>query len=329
MNFSLTKLSPVPSTVKSSNRAFASLNVSAGFSLAILANIIWGSSFLASKYTLQAWGPFTASSLRFGVATVALFIVLSLMGRRIHVPAKKGQWLALITIATSGFGLLYPLQLAGLKYITSSLSAAIMLTSPLLVLVLGKIILKEQLSTQKWMALGLGVLGGSILLSAQGNAGIDLSSSKEFVVGSLLTLAAAMSLAVSVIATRKVSKELSTPSITVWTMAIGFLELTIAAFVFEENVLAAMTKNASLISWISLFFLALVCSAFCFFIWNSALAMTSPQEIASSMHVKTPTAILIGISIANERLNVEIILGTITVMCGVWLSQQKNIWRQK
>lgn len=330
MNFSLTKTHSAPThSVNKSVSFYPSLNVSTGFSLAILANIIWGASFLASKYTLQAWGPFTASSLRFGIATVALFVVLTLMGKKIDIPTKRGNWLSLITIATSGFGLLYPLQLGGLKYITSSLSAAIMLTSPLLVLVLGKVILKENLTTQKWIALSIGVFGGSILLSAQKNSVVDITSSEEFILGSLMTLAASLSLAISVIATRKLSRELSTPSITVWTMAIGFLELTVAAFIFEENILASLTKNAGLISWMALFFLALVCSAFCFFIWNSALAMTSPQEIASSMHIKTPTAVLIGISIGNESLSMEIILGTVLVMGGVWLSQQKTIWRIK
>lgn len=300
-----------------------------GFMLAMLANIIWGSSFLASKYTLQAWGPFTASSLRFGIATIVLYAALCILGRKIQTPRSTKQWVRLIIIATSGFGFLYPLQLAGLSFVSSSLSAAIMLTSPLLVVIFGKIALKEKLNNQKWVALGLGVIGGAILLSARNNAGLGLISSTEFITGTLLTLGASASLAVSVIVTRQLSQELPSASITVWTMAIGFLELTIAAFIFEENVLGAITRNASLISWMSLFFLALVCSAFCFFIWNTALAMTSPQEIASSMHIKTPTAVLIGLWIAGEQINLQVILGTTLVMLGVWISQQKNLWSRK
>jgi len=331
MNTSVLKRdSLLPNTETTNSKSATTLNLRTGFLLALLANVIWGASFLASKYTLQAWGPFTASSLRFGIATIALFVVLTLMGKKIELPSTKKQWLTLTILATSGFGLLYPMQLAGLKYISSSLSAAIMLTSPLLVLVLGRIVLKESLTTQKWIALGLGVFGGAILLSNQNGNQAALIKSTEFIVGSLLTLIAAGCLAVSVIATRKLSKDLQTASITLWSMAIGFFELTVAAFIFEENVLAAFTQNASLMSWMALFFLALVCSAFCFFIWNAALAMTSPQEIASSMHIKTPTAVLIGICIANESLTLQICLGITLVMAGVWLSQQKNnIWSKK
>lgn len=298
--------------------------MSTGFVLAIIANILWGASFLASKYTLQAWGPFTSSAIRFGIATSCLFIALKVMNKKIDVPKNIHEWLGLLLIGTTGFGMLYPLQLAGMKFIASSLSAAIMLTSPLLVLLFSQAILQERLSTLKWIALGLGVVGGSILISST-SGNINLEFNSDFIYGSILTLLSATSLAASVIATRKHSKHFSSSSLTFWSMAIGFFELTIAAFIFEENVLASINQNANLLSWMSMFFLAIVCSAFCFFIWNYALSKTSPQEIASSMHIKTPTAVLIGVCIANEKLTTSIVVGTSLVMLGVWLSQQKKI----
>lgn len=303
------------------------LKFSTGFILGILANILWGASFLASKHTLQAWAPFTASGLRFGLATIALFLIFKLLGKKTEVPANSRQWIGLIVIATTGYGALYPLQLAGLKYISSGLSAAIMLTAPLLVLIFGKTFLKERLTLQKWFALGLGVIGGSILLFSSSGIG-DLNLSSDLVFGAGLTFLSAASLAVSVITTKKFSNDFSSTTLTFWSMAIGFIQLSIAAFIFEENVLASIGQKTSLLAWMSLVFLALVCSAFCFFIWNYALSKTSPQEIASSMHIKTPTAVLIGVLIANEALTSEIIVGTLLVMCGVWLSQQK-VWRWK
>ena len=296
-----------------------------GFVLAIVANILWGTSFLASKYTLQAWGPFTSAALRFGIATVCLIGILKAMKRKIETPETLGQWFGLIVIATSAFGVLYPMQLAGLKFIPSSLSAAIMLMSPMAVLLLSRIILKERLSTLKYVALIFGVVGGGVLISStSNNFSVDINS--DFFWGTLLTLASAVSLAISAIATRKYSKEISSASITFWTMAIGFLELSLAAFFFEENVLATISNNANTLSVVSLFFLAFVCSAFCFYIWNHALSKASPQEIASSMHIKTPTAVLLGVFIANEELTSTVIVGTALVMFGVWLSQQKKIW---
>lgn len=180
---------------------------SSGFVLAIVANILWGTSFLASKYTLQAWGPFTSSALRFGIATVCLLGILKVMKKRIDMPENSKQWIGLIVIATSAFGFLYPMQLAGLKFIPSSLSAAIMLISPLAVLLLSRAVLKERLSKLKYIALMFGVVGGGILLSSTSQS-ISIDFNSEFVWGTFLTLASAVSLAISAIATRKYSKDI-------------------------------------------------------------------------------------------------------------------------
>lgn len=300
-------------------------NFSQGFVLAIVANILWGTSFLASKYTLQAWGPFTSAAMRFGIATICLLFILKGLKRKIEMPEDTREWIGLLIIATSAFGVLYPMQLAGLKFIPSSLSAAIMLISPIAVLLLGRLVLNERLSKLKYLALMFGVVGGAVLLSST-SRGLSIDLSSDFVLGLFLTLAAAVSLAVSAIFTRKYSTNLSSATITFWTMAIGFVELTLAAFIFEENILATIHTNSNMISWLSLFFLAFVCSAFCFYIWNHALSKASPQEIASSMHIKTPTAVLLGVVIANEELTSTVIMGTALVMFGVWLSQQKNLW---
>lgn len=302
--------------------------INTGFILAILANVLWGASFLASKYTLQAWGPVTASALRFAIASIAFFIFVTLLGKKIERPKNISEWMSLFLIGTSGFGILYPLQLAGLKYISSSLSAAIMLTSPLIVLVLGRTVLGEKLSPYKWASLGLGIIGGSILLFSR-NGAENFSLNSDFLVGSLLTLASASSLALSVIVTRKNSSKFSSVSITFWSMAIGFIELSLAAFIFEKNTMPYLFENSNIMSWLALVFLALVCSAFCFFIWNAALAKTSPQEIASSMHIKTPTAVIIGLFIANETLGFQGFVGTTLVMAGVWLSQRNFKWRKQ
>jgi drug/metabolite transporter (DMT)-like permease len=303
-------------------------SVNSGFMLAIVANILWGTTFLASKYTLQAWGPFTSAALRFGIATFCVYAILKGLKRKIELPQDSKQWVGLLIIATTAFGVLYPMQLAGLKFIPSSLSAAIMLISPLVVLLLGRVVLKEHLSKIKYLALVFGIIGGGILISST-SSGISIDLNSDFVVGSLLTLAAAVSLAISTIATRIYSNDISSANITFWTMAIGFVELTLAAFFFEENVLATINVNSNTISWLSMFFLAFVCSAFCFYIWNHALSKASPQQIASSMHIKTPTAVLIGVFIANEQLTGPVVAGTALVMFGLWISQKENLWGVK
>ena len=127
--------------------------INKGLIAAMMANVLWGTSFLASKYTLESWGPFTASALRFAFASTFIYFGLKVFKKQIQTPSTLFDWIWLILCAASGFGILYPLQLTGLKFISSGFSAAIMLLAPILVLSLGFFILKEKFTFNKVLAL--------------------------------------------------------------------------------------------------------------------------------------------------------------------------------
>jgi drug/metabolite transporter (DMT)-like permease len=294
-----------------------------GFTLAMFANVLWGTSFLASKYTLQAWGPFTASALRFAVALVVMAAAFPFAGFKIQIPKTRTELASLLTVGLSGFGLLYPLQLSGLALISSGLSAAIMLTSPLFVIALGAVLLKESVSLRKVLALALGLLGGCVLIFSGGNSVFKTGS--NVALGSLLTVVASLSLAFSVIATRKASAHMHSANITFWSMLFGLL--LISPFSIRELANGG-SFNPSALSILSLLYLSIVCSAICFMIWNRAIARSTPKELATTMHIKTPAAVVLGVMIAGETLSLAMIIGTAIVGFGVWLSQSKQVRKQ-
>lgn len=289
-----------------------------GFQLALIANILWGTSFLASKYTLQTWGPFTASALRFLLALPIMAVALPRLGFALRLP-KKDELIGLALVGLTGFGFLYPLQLAGLTKISSGLSAAIMLTSPLFVIAFGHLLLKEAISARKIVALGLGLFGGLILLNIFGS-NISLTDS-DFLAGVGLTFAASVSLALSAIATKKIAHKVNAANLTFWSIAIGLVVLVpLAAFESVKTGINLPTTQ----SFLALLYLAVICSALCFFIWNRAIARSTPKELATTMHVKTPTAVLLGVGIAGELLSAQLIIGTLVVAFGVYLSQSER-----
>jgi drug/metabolite transporter (DMT)-like permease len=294
-----------------------------GFVLAFAANLIWGTSFLASKYTLGAWGPFTASALRFAIAMVGMVFLFPALGFSIQVPRTWSSWKGVLIVGLTGFGLLYPLQLTGLTHIPSSLSASIMLTSPLFVLLLNFFWMKETLSNYKILAIIIGMLGGVLLISPANLAGQAWSSEalSQLLTGSLLTIGASLSLAISVIATRSALKELNSASLTFWSMTVGVVLLL--PFALLEHP-ASSSEISSSTALTALVFLALVCSVLAFMMWNRAIGLTSPQHLASTMHVKTPVAVVLGVLVAGEHLTATIVLGTAMIAFAVWLSQRSG-----
>lgn len=293
----------------------------APFMAALVANIIWGSSFFASKITLLAWEPITASAIRFAIATLAIFIGLRFSKRQIRLPLQAKDWGYIVATATVGFGILYPIQLMGLKHISSGLSAAVMLLSPLVVVALSFKIFSESLSITKLFALGLGVLGGLILLgSRQG----FMESTDVLYAGIALTFGAAVCLALSVVFTKKLGGRIDSGSLTFWAMGIGFLELCLLAFIFEKHSFSNILNTNHSESWAAVIFLGIVCTALCFFLWNWAVTSSSAKDIASTMHIKTPTAVLLGTLAGGEQITLSILLGSIVVSLGIWFSQRPS-----
>ncbi len=294
-----------------------------GFLLALVANLIWGTSFLASKVTLSFWGPFTASALRFTLAILIMVVLFPMMKRSIAIPKTRDGLKNIFLVGMTGFGFLYPLQLEGLREIPSSLSASIMLTSPLFVLLLATGLMKEPLSRPKIAAIMIGILGGILLINPMntdmGTWGTDALF--HLAKGALFTFLASASLAFSVIATRKASKELDSYSLTFWSMVIGLIFLLPFAF-FEAT---PVRGEGSLLMGIgALGYLAVICSVLAFVTWNQAIRLAPPQNLASPMHIKTPIAVLLGVGLAHEPLTFAVVLGTICVSLAVWISQTSS-----
>ncbi len=296
---------------------------SKGFILAVLANLLWGTSFYASKVTLKFWGPFTASVLRFTLAILAMLFVFPLFRKSIAIPKSRRLWGRILLIALSGFGLLYPLQLKGMTLISSSVSACIMLTSPLFVLLIATGMFKESLSNQKLVAIALGIVGGTFLISPGGLSSPvwNINGVSQLMIGIGLTLLASICLAVSVLATKSACKELDAYSLTFWSMTLGLFMLLPFALGEHQPLFPSESPYQALLA---LTYLGLICSVAAFLLWNLAISKTPPQALASTMHIKTPVAVLVGVAIANESITLPILIGTALISLAVWLSQQPS-----
>jgi drug/metabolite transporter (DMT)-like permease len=281
----------------------------------IVANILWGTSFLATKHTLMVWAPITASALRFTIATIALFLGMKATSYEIQIPNGRNEWTWVILTAILGFGLLYPFQAKGLTLIPSSLSAIIMLTSPLVVVAISSL-MGFQATQRKWIAVTLGMIGGTILIIGRSHV---VGADDVSMTGISLTLAASVCLAASSVTAKKALSTLNQGSLTFWSMLFGALILAPLAYAEKQPIL-----QASVEIWLCVLYLAIVCSVVAFFLWNHALSHGDPMTIASTMHLKTPVAVLLGCFLNSEHLGWTAVLGGVLVGIGIWSAGQKK-----
>ena len=282
------------------------------------ANILWGSTFLATQTTLLTWGPLASTVIRFSVAVVALAAFLAIRRIKFNPPRTRSEWFWIGLTAFTGFGALYPLQVSGLQFISSGFSAALMLSSPLFVVAIA-LALGEKISRLKWLALTLGMAGGIWLLTDRQQTSLLINVDESAALkGTIFTVIASLCLAISAVTGKRALKTMSPASVTFWTMLIGLAMVVPFALVEVQP-----TLEVSLSAWIPMLYLALACSVLAFFLWNYGLRYGDPQKIAGTMHLKTPVAIVLGVTVNKESLSPQMVGAVALVLFAVWLSGRK------
>jgi len=146
--------------------------------------VLWAANFIVVKGALTLLPPVGFTMLRYGLASIALLVILRWSEGQISVP--RPDTIRILVLGGLGFGLYQILWTTGLTTIPAGDSALIIASTPVLVAVLAVVAGADTLTPMKFAGAVLSFLGVVVVIAA--GVGISMSGSG---VGSLLTLAAA------------------------------------------------------------------------------------------------------------------------------------------
>lgn len=305
-------------------------NIWLPFFAAISANVIWGSTFLASKKVLAIAPPFTAIAIRFLIAIFLLFFVGFLKKNNYQMKLMKQNGSDLLRLGLISYTVLYAVQMYGLKYISSAQSAVIMMLSPIFT-VLIESIRTSKISKMDSLSVFTGFAGAFVLIKSTHNElSFDYSLN-----GFLLTLVASICLSYGVVLTKKLheksqskySEKLSIFNLTLATMVIGTIGI-IPFSIYEVTSGAIHFYGISSEFYLWSLYLGIVCSGLAFLSWNWAIIYANPVVTAVSMYLKTPVAILLAAVFLAEQLNHLFYLGFLLILIPLFLKQLLTIRRE-
>jgi drug/metabolite transporter (DMT)-like permease len=132
--------------------------------VALAANVLGGTSYVLTKVALWGLGEATLVLVR---TVVALAILIPLCRGRLGplLRARGADRWRLLVMGIAGYALPLVLASHGVRHSTATNASLLIATEPLAVVLLGALVLGEPLSGRRLLALGLGVLGTSILVS--------------------------------------------------------------------------------------------------------------------------------------------------------------------
>lgn len=202
---------------------------------AIVTQIFWGLSFLASSIGQESASPFVLMSYRFDIALLALTVPVLLGKQKLDLRGKSIK--PLLLLGSMEPCIYFIGEQYGLKYSSSAFSGIMIAVIPIVTIIFAAVFLKERPSKKQWLFSALSIVGIIVITLAENSGG-----SITFKGFALLCLAVVTGSAFSVISCG-VSGRFSVFERTYFMQAMGAVFFTTLALIENGGSAAALIEN--------------------------------------------------------------------------------------
>ncbi|WP_298144172.1 DMT family transporter [Flavobacterium sp.] len=288
---------------------------------ATLVSIIYGVTFTIAKDVMPAHiQPFGFILIRVAGACLLFwitFFLLRFFGKIPRENLSKADIPVVIAAAFFGVALNMLTFFKGLSY-TSPISAAVLMVStPLIVMILSAILLKERINLVKSVGIILG-LAGTILLIV-GKKAVVVGSNENL--GNLLVFINALSYGFYLIIVKKLMDKYNAFTFVGWIYTIGFL--MVLPFGFNEFQQVPFSAFDFSIWWKIVFIIA--GSTYLTYLLNLVtMRKLSPTIVAVFIYLQPVFAAIFAIGLGKDALTTDKLLAGALIFIGVALSVKKK-----
>jgi len=282
---------------------------------ATLVSIIYGVTFTIAKDVMPEFiEPFGFILLRVG-GSVLLFWMVSFFGPKEKI--ATADFPRIIAAAFFGVALNMLTFFKGLSYTSPIMGAVLMVTTPIIVLILSAIIMKERMLKRKVFGIILG-LAGTVSLILYGKSMINAPNE---MLGNLLVFINAISYGFYLIIVKKLMDKYNAFTFVKWIYTFGFL--MVLPFGWSEFDAVNWTIIPTDIYWKIGF--VVVFSTFLTYLLNLvSMRELKPTTVAVFINLQPLFATIFAISLGKDDLSWVKIGSAILIFVGVYLVTQKK-----
>lgn len=284
---------------------------------ALLAQIIFGFSFMATKISLRFTSPMTVIANRYIVAFIGLSLVMIITHARFKI--KRGI-LKLVLMAVFQPLLYFIFESYGIKLTTSAFSSVMISLIPVVSMISGIFVLKEIPSAMQYVFTALSV-GGVVIMALSGQTDGTVT-----IAGIILLFGAVISSVAYNIASRKLSKEFSVFERTYAMTVIGLISFTVIAL--AENISNPINVISAFLNpeyTAAIIYLGIFSSVFAFLLLNYANTHLPIAKTTVFSNITTVVSVVAGTVFLNEPFSPEAVLSTVMIVVGVFGVQKLSV----
>lgn len=289
--------------------------------LALLAatcvSIIYGVTFTIAKDVMPVYvGPYGFILLRVAGAVVLFWLAGLWLGPKEKVARKDFPRIA--AAALFGVALNMLTFFKGLSYTSPIMGAVLMVTTPMLVLILSAIIIRDKLTLQKVTGIVLG-LTGTVSLILYGESVVNAPNA---MLGNLLVFINALSYGLYLVIVKKLMDRYNAFTFVKWIYLFGFL-----------MVLPFGWSELSVIDWkqmppviIQEIVFVVVFSTFLTYLLNLlSMRELKPTTVAVFIYLQPLFASIFAISLGKDEISSVKVLSAILIFAGVMLVSSREL----
>jgi drug/metabolite transporter (DMT)-like permease len=279
---------------------------SRGWALFAAVSVVWGVPYFFVKVAVDADVP--PAVVAWSRVVIAAAILLPLAVHRGALHGLRGRRAPIVAYAACEIAIPFTLISVGEQHVSSSLTAILIASMPLMVALLAlRFTAEEPPRGLRLVGLVAG-LGGVVVLF-----GGDVAGDSSQLLGAVLILAATLCYAIAPVIVERRLADLDPLGPVAAGLGVAALALTPAAIVAPPD---ALSFDAAA----SLAMLGVVCTAAGLVLFFALIAEAGPSRASVITYVNPAVALLLGVLVLDEALGAASLAGLTLILAGSWLA---------
>jgi drug/metabolite transporter (DMT)-like permease len=278
--------------------------------------LVWGTTWIALKVSLEGLPPFLGAGLRFTAAVVILLLFVLL--KKIPLKIKPKEWGFIALSGLLMYGVDYGLVYWGAQYLTAGLTAIFFSTFSLFAVIWGNFVFRQEaFSWQTFIGVVIGFAGILVVFSDQL---VITRFSLNVTLGVAAVIVGAAAGAAALILVKKYLSKVNPFLLSLYQMVIGVSVLIFIGLTVENLHLLRLNLRVTA----AVLYLGVVGSALAFVLFYWLLQKISAITLSFIIYI-TPLVALVGDYLFfGEVLPLRSVLGMAVVFLGVGLTQKRK-----
>lgn len=285
-----------------------------GYLLAAACVFFWGITFVCTKYLLRDFTPLEILFYRFIAAYLGLWI---LRPRYEKIAARDN-----ILFALAGFSgvILYQLfENIAINYTNASNVSVIVSICPLFTAIFSQIFLKEK-HLSVWFIIGFIIsITGVTLVCLNGNKTLEFKPKGDFLALFSAVCWGLYSVVISLINRKNYDQICATRRIFFFAV---LMMIPLMIFTNDISIIQNSTRFAKPLNILSLLFLGIIASGFCFAAWNKACKIVGTVKVSCGLYLIPIVTIIFAFFVLGEKITLAGALGAAITIAGLFVSER-------